>query len=179
LVFDGRKGNYLESDSPQPLSVYAETKLAAERIVLANPRHTVIRTSLTGGRSPTGDRGFNEGLRRLWQGGETAKLFTDEFRSPLPAVVTAQATWALLAQDARGLYHLAGAERLSRWQIGQLVAARCPELRPRMEAVSLREYRGAPRSPDTSLNCAKLQARLPFPLPGLTQWLAEHPAAPF
>src|SRR5437899_3272551 len=55
LVFDGRTGNYDENAQPNPLSVYAETKVAAEQIVLANPRHTVVRISLNGGASPSGD----------------------------------------------------------------------------------------------------------------------------
>ena len=71
LVFDGQQGNYDESAAPNPLSVYAETKVEAERIVLSNPRHTVIRTSLNGGASPTGDRGFNEELRNAWREGKT------------------------------------------------------------------------------------------------------------
>jgi dTDP-4-dehydrorhamnose reductase len=41
LVFDGRAGNYDESAPVNPLSVYAETKVAAERVVLANPKHLV------------------------------------------------------------------------------------------------------------------------------------------
>jgi dTDP-4-dehydrorhamnose reductase len=179
LVFDGRKGSYVESDAPNPLGVYAETKLAAEQLILANPRHTVIRTSLTGGRSPAGDRGFNEVLRQAWRAGRAVTLFTDEFRTPIPAPVTARAMWALLAQDTAGLFHLAGAERLSRWQMGQLVAARCPELSPRIEAASLQSYQGAPRPPDTSLDCRKIQRFLSFPLPGLAQWLTENPDEPF
>ena len=84
-------GNYDESAPVNPLSVYAETKVAAEQVVLANPRHTVIRTSLNGGTSPTGDRGFNEQIRRAWQAGKPYSLFTDEFRSPIAAEVTARA----------------------------------------------------------------------------------------
>lgn len=179
LVFDGRKGRYVETDPVGPLSVYAETKAAAEQIVLANPRHTVVRTSLNGGTSPRGDRGFNEELRRAWQAGRPVTLFTDEFRSPIPAVVTARAVWELVRAERPGLYHLAGAERLSRWQIGQLVAARWPQLAPQLVAGSLRDYTGAPRAPDTSLDCAKLQPLLSFPLPGLSQWLAAHPDEPF
>jgi len=179
LVFDGRAGNYDESAPVNPLSVYAETKAAAEKIVLANPRHTVIRTSLNGGASPTGDRGFTEQIRLAWQRGETLKLFTDEFRNPIPAVVTAQVAWELAAQNRPGLYHVAGSEKLSRWQIGQLIAARWPQLNPKIAAGSLKEYRGAPRSPDTSLNCAKVQKILSFPLPGLTEWLAARPGEIF
>src|SRR6185436_14542388 len=34
LVFDGRKGNYVETDPVNPLNVYAETKVAAEKVVI-------------------------------------------------------------------------------------------------------------------------------------------------
>jgi len=175
LVFDGRTGNYDESAPVRPLGVYAETKVAAEKIVLANPRHTVVRTSLNGGVSPTGDRGFNEQLRRAFARGETLRLFTDEFRCPIPAVVTARAVWELVAQNATGLFHVAGSERLSRLQIGQLLAARWPQFRPKVEGMSLSEFTGPPRTPDTSLNCARAQRRLSFPLPGLSAWLAANP----
>jgi dTDP-4-dehydrorhamnose reductase len=159
--------------------MYAETKVAAERVMLANPKHTVIRTSLNGGTSPTGDRGFNEEMRRAWQAGQTLRLFTDEFRSPIAAEETARAIWELAARSRPGLYHVGGSERLSRWEIGQLLAARWPQLNPRIEPGSLKEYRGAPRAPDTSLNCAKVQQLLSFPLPSLTQWLAAHPDEAF
>jgi dTDP-4-dehydrorhamnose reductase len=179
LVFDGRSGNYVESDPVNPLSVYAETKVAAEQVVLANPRHTVLRLSLNGGTSPTGERGFNEQMRRAWQVGRTLRLFRDEFRCPMPAQVTARAIWELAVQPRTGLYHLAGSERLSRWQIGQLIAARWPQLNPRIESASLKEYSGAPRAPDTSLNSNKAKQLLSFPLPALTEWLATNPDEPF
>lgn len=179
LVFNGRQGSYIETDNVEPLSFYAETKLAAEQIVLANPRHTVIRTSLNGGTSPTGDRGFNEQIRRAWQTGQTPSFFTDEYRSPISAALTARATWELLQQKRTGLFHVAGAERMSRAAIGAVLAARWPQLNPRFTVSSLQDYRGAPRSPDTSLNSAKAQAHLSFPLPGLTAWLRENPTEVF
>jgi dTDP-4-dehydrorhamnose reductase len=175
LVFDGCQGNYDETAAVNPLSVYAETKVAAETIVLRNPNHTVVRTSLNGGTSPTADRGFNEEMRRVWQDGRTINLFTDEFRSPIPAIVTARAIWELVAANKPGLYHVAGRERMSRWQIGEAVATRWPQLNPTIKPGSLKEYQGAPRPPDTSLNCAKAQALLRFPLPGLSDWLVANP----
>jgi len=179
LVFDGNKGNYTENDPVNPLSVYAETKAAAERLILENPKHTVVRTSLNGGTSPAGDRGFNEELRQAWQAGKTLSLFTDEFRSPIPAIVAARGVWELAGKNQPGLYHLAGAERLSRWQIGKLIASRWPQLSPRLEAASAKDYSGAPRPPDSSLNCRKVQELLSFPLPRLSEWLAKHPEEPF
>jgi dTDP-4-dehydrorhamnose reductase len=180
LIFDGRKGSaYVEADAPNPLSVYGETKVEAEQTVLANPRHAVLRTSLNGGVSPTGDRGFNEELRRAWQTGQVPRLFVDEFRCPLPAAATARAAWELALARHAGIYHVAGSERLSRWDIGRLVAGRCADLQPRFEASSVKDYRGAPRPQDTSLDCRKAATVLSFPLPGLARWLVEHPAEPF
>lgn len=173
LVFDGRKGNYDELAVVNPLSVYAKTKVEAERVVLSNPKHTVIRTSLNCGVSPTGDRGFDEQLCQAWRAGKLLRLFADEFRCPIPAEVTARAVWELALQEAAGLFHLAGSERLSRWQIGQLIAARCPELNPKLEPASTSEYPGPPRPADTSLNCAKIQKLLSFQLPGLGEWVRK------
>lgn len=176
LVFDGTKGRYVEGDAANPLSVYAETKLAAESAVLKNPLHTVVRTSLNAGNSPAGDRSFNEEMVREWRAGRGVKLFTDEYRSPIPAVVTARAIWELATKNQPGLYHLAGWERLSRFQIGQLVADSCPELHPKLAAGSLREYQGEPRAPDTSLDCSKVQNLLSFQLPKFSDWMRDHPA---
>jgi dTDP-4-dehydrorhamnose reductase len=179
LVFDGQSGNYDEAAAVNPLGLYAETKVEAERVVLANPRHTVIRTSLNGGVSPSGNRGFNEQMRRAWARGEPVRLFTDEFRSPIPARATAQAVWEIVFRGEPGIYNIAGSERLSRWEIGKLLASRWPKLNPRIEPATLKEYQGAPRAPDTSLNCAKAQRLLSFQLPGLTAWLAAHPGEDF
>src|SRR4029079_11562981 len=90
VVFDGRAGNYDESAPVNPLSVYARTKADAERVLLPNPKHTVIRTSLNFGSSPSGRSAWNEQLREAFTRGETLKLFTDEFRCPIPAMITAR-----------------------------------------------------------------------------------------
>ena len=174
LVFDGLAGNYDESAPVNPLSVYAQTKVEAECIVLANPRHSVLRTSLNFGKSPSGDRAFNEQMRRALERGETLKLFTDEFRCPIPAVETARVVWELAAQNKPGLYHVAGTERLSRWEIGGLLAKRWGYAEPKLEPGSLKSFRGLPRSPDTSLNCEKVQKVLSSPLPRFSEWLAKN-----
>lgn len=179
LVFDGRRGNYDEDAQPNPLSIYAETKVEAERAVLPNREHIVIRTSLNGGASPTGDRGFNEQMRLAWKQGRTTRLFTDEFRSPIWAGLTARAAWEIARRGEGGIYHVAGGERVSRWGIGKALAARWEQLKPRIEPASLKEYQGAPRAPDTSLNCEKAQRVLSFPLPRFTEWLNAQPPGSF
>jgi dTDP-4-dehydrorhamnose reductase len=172
LVFDGRRGGYREADPVNPLNIYGETKAAAEQVVLANAGHTVLRTSLNFGCSKSGDRAFNEEMHRAWAAGQTLHLFTDEFRSPIAAEVTAQFVWRMARLGRPGLYHLAGSERLSRWDIGRLLAAQWPDLKARMEPASCRTFPGPPRAADTSLNCERIEALLSDPLPGFTAWLA-------
>ena len=175
LIFDGRRGNYVETDAPNPLHLYGETKAAAEEIVLKNPRHLVVRTSLNGGVSRTGDRTFNEQLRRsLRQAGQGMKLFTDEFRSPIPAVETARAVWELAEKNCAGIYHVAGAEKLSRWEIGRLLVKRWPEITTEIQPGSVKDFPGPARAPDTSLDISRAQAVLSAPLPGLGAWLAAN-----
>ena len=179
LVFDGRHGGYSETAAAGPLHLYGETKLAAEAIVLKNPRHLVVRTSLNAGVSPSGGRAFNEQLRRsLAAAGPGMKLFTDEFRCPLPAAGTARAVWELVEKQCAGIYHVAGAEKLSRWQIGRLLVPRWPEIKTRIESGSARDFPGPPRALDTSLDISKAQKVLSTPLPGFSDWLAANPSEP-
>lgn len=180
LVFDGRKGNYRETDAPNPLSLYGETKVAAEQIVLRNPRHLVVRTSINGGISPSGNRAFNEQLRRsLQQAGQGMTLFSDELRSPIPAAETARAVWDLAAKNCTGLYHVAGAEKLSRLQIGELLIPRWPEVKTPLHSGSARNFSGPVRALDTSFDISQVQKVLTHPLPGLSAWLAANPDEPF
>jgi dTDP-4-dehydrorhamnose reductase len=179
LIFDGQKGNYAETDAPNPLHIYGETKIVAEEIVLKNPRHLVVRTSINGGLSRAGNRSFNEQLKWSLQNSSGMKLFTDEFRSPIPAIETARAVWELAEKNCAGIFHVAGAEKLSRWQIGQLLVRRWPEIKTKIESGSAKDFPGPPRALDTSLDISKAQKVLSKPLPGLSGWLAANPNEPF
>jgi dTDP-4-dehydrorhamnose reductase len=179
IVFDGRKGNYSETDTPNPLQFYSETKLAAEQVVLKNPKHLVARTSLNGGISLTGNRGFNEQLHTALKTGRGMKLFTDEFRCPIFAGETARAVWELAEKNCAGIFHVAGAQRLSRFQIGQLLAQRWPEVKTPIEAGLTKDFPGPPRALDTSLDISRVQKVLSRPILGLGEWLKQNPAEPF
>lgn len=182
LVFDGRRdgseGGYREDDAVNPLSVYAETKVEAEALVRRNPRHAIVRTSLNFGRSPAGPGAFNEELAAAWRAGRTVDLFVDEFRCPIAALETARRLWALLAMGRGGVFHLAGSERLSRYDIGRRVADDLRRLEPGLatplRAGSLRDYSGAPRAPDTTIDCTRLAGLLGEPMPSFSAWLARR-----
>ncbi len=170
-VFDGARSWYQESDRASPINIYGKNKLEAERHVLQNPGHTAVRIVLTAGTSQHRNRSFVEDMCRAVQNGGAVTLYDDEFRCPLPAGVIARAIWELLDRNQPGLYHLGGRERLSRWEIGQVLLPWYPELKGRLTKGSSRDHHGAPRPADLSLNCDKLQRLLSFQIPGFRSWL--------
>jgi dTDP-4-dehydrorhamnose reductase len=171
-VFDGRTGWYGETDEPNPINVYGQTKLEAEQAVLQNPRHTVVRIVLTAGTSETGDRSFVEDMCRTAKAGKDVMLYADEFRCPIPAGVIARVIWELVDRKQPGLYHLGGSERLSRWEIGETLLPWCPELKGYIKKGSARNHVGSPRPADLSLRYDKIQSLLSFRIPGFREWLA-------
>jgi dTDP-4-dehydrorhamnose reductase len=173
-VFDGSACWYDESAEPNPINVYGRTKLEAECVVLQHPAHSVVRIVLTAGTSQNGDRSFVEDMCRTAKAGKDVTLYEDEFRCPVPAGVIARALWEFVQQDKPGLYHLGGSERLSRWEIGELLVPWFPALEGRLIRGTARNHTGAPRPPDLSLSCEKIQRILSFPLPGLRSWLTQR-----
>jgi dTDP-4-dehydrorhamnose reductase len=89
-------------------------------------------------------------------------------------VETARAVWELVEKKCAGVFHIAGAEKLSRLQIGELLVQRWPEVTAKIESGSAKDFPGPVRAQDTSLDISKVQKILSVPLPGLTEWLAAN-----
>lgn len=116
-VFDGRKeGAYVESDAPNPLSVYGRTKEEGEaRIRAAGARHLILRSSWVF--ASHGDN-FVKTMLRLAKERATLNVIADQHGAPTGAELVADATALALhrlqeagsAADAlSGTYHLAAA----------------------------------------------------------------------
>lgn len=126
-VFAGdRTAPYGPEDEARPINLYGRQKLAGEQAALtaAPERTVVVRLPLLTGDSFTRQRGLHERLLLDWQAGRTARLFTDEFRQTCTAANVAAVLLALATQpQITGLRHWAGAELLSRHEIGRRIRA--------------------------------------------------------
>jgi dTDP-4-dehydrorhamnose reductase len=124
-VFDGRqRGPYHEEDPVSPLSLYGRQKVASELATQqAAPKSAVIiRAPLLMGDSPTGTRAVHERLLAAWSRAETARLFTDELRQPCTAENLADVMVEITERpDLQGIYHWAGLDLVSRYELGILV----------------------------------------------------------
>jgi len=154
LVFNGKGQWYRETDCPEPLSVYGQTKAAAERDVVHHPRHLVLRISLLFGPSLNGQPSFFQQQMDALRQGAACRLFEDEWRTPLALNVAAQGLITAAASEVEGILHLGGRERMSRLEMGQRLA-RVLGADERLCHPTKREdiTTAEPRPRDTSLNC--------------------------
>lgn len=101
-----------EDDPPGPVSVYGASKLAGEHAVRATcPKHLVIRTCGLYGVWGSGGKGGNfvETMLRVAGQGKPLRVVADQRCTPSFTADVADAAVALLAADARGLFHVTNA----------------------------------------------------------------------
>jgi dTDP-4-dehydrorhamnose reductase len=99
-------------------------------------------------RKPT----FFETLIENLKAKRPVRLFTDEFRTPLWLDDAARACIALAQSDMRGVVHVGGPERLSRFEMGERVAAALGAEGRLLERASREDFASPePRVRDVSL----------------------------
>ncbi|KAF0215236.1 MAG: dTDP-4-dehydrorhamnose [Geobacteraceae bacterium] len=104
-VFDGSKGSpCLEDDSPNPLSVYGQSKLAGELNARLASDHLIVRTQWLYGLH---GKNFVETMLRLAGEKKELAVVIDQIGSPTWTVDLSSAIKALLSSDCRGIYHAA------------------------------------------------------------------------
>ncbi|HRS52299.1 MAG TPA: SDR family oxidoreductase [Candidatus Marinimicrobia bacterium] len=160
MVFDGQKGNYSETDRPNPLSIYGKSKYEAEKLALAiNPDTVVARLALMYGRGIF-PRAYNSEwlLRELLQRTKESnlpplKLYTDQYRSMLAVTNAAQALIELALSHFCGIIHIGGPERISRFAFGEKLCRKLNLPLTFIQAVPYDEHQlTAPRPRDLSLD---------------------------
>ncbi|MCX6067661.1 MAG: SDR family oxidoreductase [Chloroflexi bacterium] len=122
-VFDGTKDSpYLESDIPNPLGIYAQTKLDGEKAVLStSPDAIVARVNFFGWSLP-GTRSLSEFFVNNLTAGKQCNGFADVFYCPLFVGDLAETLVRMLDKGLSGLYHVVGSEALSKFDFGVRIA---------------------------------------------------------
>ena len=173
-VFDGSRGDYIEEDDTNPLSVYAKTKLAGEHAVLsANPEALIARVNFYGW-SKTGNRSLAENfVNKLAQGREMMG-FTDILFCPMNILDLSALLVEVSSLDLHGIYHMVGPEAMSKYEFGRRIAEKFGFDASLIKPVSVNESGlKAARSPNLTLSTEKLRNALGHDLPDLAGGLQK------
>jgi dTDP-4-dehydrorhamnose reductase len=179
FVFDGNKrGNYVESDIPNPLSVYGKSKLAGEWQAKRCNSYSILRPSVVYGWTPLELQGsisssgkpMNFGLWVLSKlnRGDEIKVVDDQFTSPTLADVLAEAAMQVAIKDRNELYHISGSLCLSRYKFTKKIseAMGYSYNNNSIKPIGSDSFVQLAKRPISScLNCEKLESELKYRLP--------------
>jgi dTDP-4-dehydrorhamnose reductase len=172
-VFDGTKeGMYTEEDEPNPQGVYSQTKLDSERAVQeANPQAIIARVNFYGW-SLGGRRSLGEFFVNNLSEGRNVNGFTDVIFCPMWVNHLSQTLLEMLAKDLHGLYHVVGAQAMSKYQFGVEVARKFGLRESLIEPQSVeRSSLTAKRSHNLWLSIHKLSTALEHAVPDFSTGL--------
>jgi len=181
-VFDGRKSTpYVETDVPNPLSVYGCSKLEGERAVQACKKHLTFRTSWVIGAH---GHNFVKTILRLAGERDALRVVADQFGAPTSAALLANITARVLSQMADrppgdhrwGLYHLVAAGETSWHGLARHIIARAGamglSLKAKPEAIAPIATADYPlpaiRPANSRLDTSKLRSTFALALPDWT-----------
>ena len=124
FVFDGEDGPYREDDQPNPISYYAESKLAAEKVLEESAiGYAIVRTMLV--------YGIVNGMSRsniiLWvkkslEEGKNIKVVNDQWRMPTLAEDLAKGCALAAEKQHKGIFHISGKDMLTPYDMAVATA---------------------------------------------------------
>ncbi|MBU3011867.1 dTDP-4-dehydrorhamnose reductase [Polaribacter vadi] len=124
FIFDGKKGYYKETDTPNPLSYYGMSKLKSEEVLLdSNINYTILRTILVYGKVFDMSRSnIVLWVISMLKQGKEITIVDDQFRMPTYVDDLALACKISMDKKAKGIYHISSNKLLSVFEIAQQIA---------------------------------------------------------
>jgi dTDP-4-dehydrorhamnose reductase len=183
FVFDGEKSSpYLETDNPNPLNLYAKSKLSGELEATQAKSFALVRTSVVYGWTPIEVQGSYSSSGKpinfaLWainqlKDKNPLQIVDDQYSSPTLADILGAVCVKLANSNENGIYHVSGASCNSRYEftkrIAEVMGYSSAEIKP-IQTNSLNQKAQRPRN--SCLNCQKVQKLLNIKLPDIEQSL--------
>jgi dTDP-4-dehydrorhamnose reductase len=120
----GENGPHCEDDQPAPLNFYGESKLMSEKLVQESEIiHTIVRPVFIYGPVWEGMRpSFIHWVKNKLEANESIKVVTDQQRTPTYVYDLCKGIEQILMFKKQGVYHLAGKDILSPYDMAVTVA---------------------------------------------------------
>lgn len=182
-VFNGSKTSpYVESDTPDPQSVYGKTKLAGEQAIQAvGGKYIVLRTSWVYG---VHGGNFVKTILRLAKERSELRIVADQYGAPTWARLLAESTTQIIGkytEDKSGVYHLTAGGRTNWHQFAEEIVCLARQYDDALKDIPLaihpiatHEYPvPAKRPANSSLSTEKIRKTFGLELPNWEDELAE------
>ncbi|MGD8403894.1 MAG: SDR family oxidoreductase [Anaerolineales bacterium] len=166
-VFDGTNEDvYTEDDEPNPLGVYAQTKLEGERAVLSSNSDAAVARVNFFGWSLSGTRSLSEFFFNKLSTDQQANGFTDVWFCSMFVGDLAETLVRMLEKGLSGLYHAVGSEAITKYDFGLRIARQFGFDKGLIQPISVEESGlKAKRSRNLRLSVHKLSTDLGFEIP--------------
>ncbi len=124
FIFDGKKGNYIESDLSNPLNHYGLSKLKSEKALLKSSiQFTILRTILVYGLVDNANRSnIVLWVKNSLEANKEISVITDQYRMPTLSDDLAMACLLAIQKNATGIFHISSNELLSIYEITLQIA---------------------------------------------------------
>ena len=122
-VFDGTDGPYGEDGETNPISVYGQTKLAADKWLTDNhPKVTIFRANVVYGYTKRTKASFVKWVVDTLSDRKPIRVVDDQWNNPTWTESIATVIKVLIEKEALGLYHYGDKEYMNRYEFAHLIA---------------------------------------------------------
>lgn len=156
-LFSGKRPFENETAIVEPLNVYAKTKADVEKIVLELHKGAlVIRTNFFGW-GTSYRQSFSDVILTSLRKGQEIRLFDDAYYTPIAINNLTSAVHELIDKGEKGVFHVVGNERLSKYDFGCKIAKQFALPEHLIKRISIKEKPELVKRPlDMSLSNQKL-----------------------
>jgi len=172
-VYDGKAGNYSESDPVSPCNYYAITKYEAEESVKKHKNHLITRTNIFGWNIQN-KQSLAEWILDNLGAGKCINGFKDAVFSSIYTIEFAKIMEQMLERNLAGIFNLGSRTSLSKFEFALLVAEVFNKDKFLVKPISIDDFSfAAKRGKNLSLNTQKLSQALGRALPSLEECTQE------
>jgi dTDP-4-dehydrorhamnose reductase len=123
FVFDGEKGVYSEDDKPRPINIYGRTKLIGEHKASQYCDDFCVVRITPFGWDVASKLNFVCWVLSRLEANQEVEAYDDVYNSPMLVNQCASVLLDIALSSRERLYHLAGGERLSRYEFARDIAS--------------------------------------------------------
>lgn len=174
-VFDGTAAPYHEESRPQPLGYYGKAKLSGENaLTTSGANYAIGRTMVLYGSGKNIRLNFVTWLLGQLRADKEVRIVNDQFGNPTLASELALALRKLAESKHNGVYHLSGAETISRYAFALQVARVFALNEKLIHPVTTAEFKQAAKRPmNSGFDISKAQRELGVSMSNVVEGLRK------